>query len=99
MVENAWRRPAPVWLRILTGILLWPVILFALALAEWVLFDSLEFPVPAELFSIVAGLASWTIVRRSPAPIAIVLSVLAVLALSWIWSIILRVADLLQDVP
>jgi hypothetical protein len=98
MVESVWRRRAPVRLRIVTGILLWPVIWFAFALAEWVLFESLESPIPAELFSIVAGLASWIIVRKSSAPIAIVLSVLALLALGWIWSIILRVADALPDI-
>jgi hypothetical protein len=68
-----------------------------LALAEWVLFESSEAPVPAWLFSIVAGLASWIIVRKSSAPIAITLSVLALLALGWIWSIILRVADAIPD--
>ena len=98
MVESVWRQRAPVWFRIVTGILLWPVIWFAFALAQWVLFDSLESPVPAELFSIAAGVASWLIVRKSSAPVAIALSVLAVFALSWIWSIILRVADVLQGV-
>jgi hypothetical protein len=98
MLERVWRGRAPTWLRILTGILLGPVVWFAFALAEWLLFESLESPVPAELFSIVAGLASWVIVRKSSALIAIVLSVLALLALGWIGSIILRVADALQDV-
>ena len=98
MVESVWRRRGPVWLRIVAGILLWPVIWFALALAEWVLFESLESPVPAELFSIVAGLASWVIVQKSSAPVAIVLSVLALLALGRIWSIILRVVDVLQPI-
>jgi hypothetical protein len=98
MVESVWRRRAPIWLRIVTGILLWPVIWFAFALAQWALFESLEFPVPAVLFSLVAALASWIIVRKSSAPVAMAFSALALLALAWIWSIILRVVDALQPI-
>jgi hypothetical protein len=45
-----------------------------------------------------AGLASWAIVRKSSAPVAVALLVLALFVLGWFFSIVLQVARYYQDV-
>jgi len=101
MAESVWRGRAPIWLRILTGILLFLAVWIAFNLGETVLFQSLESSTPPWLLlasGVPAGLASWAIVRKSSAPVAVALAVLALFVLGWFFSIALQVAQYLQDV-
>ena len=101
MAESVWRGRAPIWLRILTGILLFPAVWIAFNLGETVLFQSLESSTPPWLLlasGVPAGLASWAIVRKSSALVAVALSVLALVVVGWFFSIALQVAQSLQDV-
>jgi hypothetical protein len=82
-----------------TGILLWPVIWFGLALAAHALFRSLGSLVPAWLLvsaGVAAAFAAGFIVRRSTVPVAVTFSVLALFALRFILAVILQIAD---DLP
>jgi hypothetical protein len=95
MAESVWRRPAPIWLRVLTGILLFPAIWIALNLGVTGLFESLESSIPPWLLlaaGVPAGLASWAIVRKSSAPVAVALAVLALFVLGWFLHIVWLVA-------
>ena len=101
MAGSVWRGRAPIWLRILTGILLFPAVWIAFNLGETVLFQSLESSTPPWLLlaaGVPAGLASWAIVRKSSAPVAVALAVLALFVLGWFFSITWQVAQSLQDV-
>ena len=101
MAGSVWRGRAPIWLRILTGILLFPAVWIAFNLGETVLFQSLESSTPPWLLlasGVAAGLASWIIVRKSSAPVAVALLVLALFVLGWFFSIVLQVARYYQDV-
>jgi hypothetical protein len=85
------------------GILFFPALWFAFALGVWGLLNSLDAtnPVPGWPFllaGVAAGLVTWVIVRRSSAPVAGTLSVLALLALGWIGSVIQRVANTMQPI-
>lgn len=100
MAESVWRRPAPVWLRILTGILLFPAIWIALNLGMTGLFISLESPTPPWLLlaaGVPAGLASWIIARKSSALVAVALSALALVVVGWFLQIVWMVARYYQD--
>jgi hypothetical protein len=101
MAESVWRRPAPIWLRVLTGIVLFPAMWIALNLGVTGLFMSSESSTPPWLLlaaGVPAVLASWAIVRKSSAPVAVALGVLALLAIGWFFSIVLQVARYYQDV-
>ena len=102
MAESVWRRRAPVWLRIVTGILLFPALWFMLALSLWALLECLEAPKatpgwPFLVVGAVAGFATWIIARKSPTPVAVALAALALLALNWILSILWKVAQALPE--
>ena len=102
MAESVWRRRAPVWLRIATGILLFPALWFAFALVLWGLLGSRDAPDQAPgwpflVAGIAAGIATWIIARRSSTPIALALIALALYALWWILSIIWHVARMLPE--
>jgi len=101
MAGSVWRGRAPIWLRILTGILLLPALWIAFALGETGLFKSFDSSVPPWLLLaavVAAGLASWIIVRKSSAPVAVALLVLALFVFGWFLQILWRVAQSLQDV-
>jgi hypothetical protein len=73
MVESVWRRRAPVWLRIVTGILFFPALWLALAVSVWALLEFLEATDrapgwPFLVAGVAAGLATWVIARRSSTP-------------------------------
>ncbi len=72
MAESVWRRRAPLWLRIVAGILLLPLLGLALLFAAGVL--GLDTPL-VWILPIAAGLA-WLIAHRAPTPIAAALLVL-----------------------
>lgn len=95
MAESVWRGRAPIWLRILTGILLFPALWIALNLGATGLFQSSDSPAPGWLLlaaGVPAGLASWVIVRKSSAPVAVALALLALFVLGWFLQIVLLVA-------
>lgn len=101
MAERVWRGRAPTWLRILTGILLFPAIWIAFAVGETGLFKSFDSSTPSWLLlaaGVPAGLASWAIVRKSSALVAIALSVLALFVLGWFLHIVWLVAQYYQDI-
>jgi hypothetical protein len=103
MAESLWRRRAPVWLRIVTGILLFPALWFACTMGVWGLFEYWDAAnrVPGWLYlaaGLPACLATWIIVRKSSFPVAVALSALALYALWWILSIIWRVVQALPEV-
>ena len=101
MAGSVWRGRAPIWLRVLTGILLLPALWIAFALGETGLFKSFDSSTPPWLLlaaGVPAGLASWAIVRKSSAPVAVALLVLALFVLGWFFSIVLQVARYYQDV-
>jgi hypothetical protein len=101
MAESVWRRPAPIWLRVLTGILLFPAMWIALNLGVAGLFMSSESSTPPWLLlaaGVPAVLASWAIVRKSSAPVAVALAALALVTIGWFFSIVLQVARHYQDV-
>jgi hypothetical protein len=100
MAESVWRGRAPIWLRILTGILLFPALWIALNLGVTGLFMSSESSTPPWLLlaaGIPAGLASWVIVRKSSAPVAVALALLALFVLGWFLQMVLLVARYYQD--
>jgi len=100
MAESVWRGRAPIWLRILTGILLFLAVWIAFNLGETVLFQSLESSTPPWLLlasGVPVGLASWAIVRKSSAPVAVALAVLALFVLGWFLHIVWLVAQCYQD--
>jgi len=72
MAENVWRRRAPLWLRIVAGILLLPLLGLAVLFVAGVL--GLDTPL-VWILPIAAGLA-WLIAHRAPTPIAAALLVL-----------------------
>lgn len=72
MAENVWRRRAPLWLRIVAGILILPLLGLAVLFAAGVL--GLDTPL-VWILPIAAGLA-WLIAHRAPTPIAAALLVL-----------------------
>jgi hypothetical protein len=72
MAENVWRRRAPLWLRVVAGILVLPLLGIAVIFAAGAL--GLDTPL-VWIFAIAAALA-WLIVRRAPTPIAAALLVL-----------------------
>ncbi len=73
--ESVWRRRAPVWLRILAGVLIFPTLWVALAsLCHATLAAGAHSPVAPWILTvaaIAAGVASWIIVRTSSARIAV----------------------------
>jgi hypothetical protein len=75
MAESVWRRRAPLWLRIVAGILILPLLGLVLVVA------TRAFGLDTPLFWIVpiAAALAWLIAYRAPVPIAAALSVLAVL--------------------
>ena len=100
MVERVWRGRAPIWLRILTGILLFPALWIILATGATGLFQSSGSPTPGWLLlaaGVVAGPISWLIARRSSVLVAAALSGLALFVLGWFLQMILLVARHYQD--
>jgi hypothetical protein len=78
MAESIWRKRAPLWLRIVAGILVLPILGMILFVATRLL----GFDTPLMwLFAIAAALA-WLVAYRAPTPIAASLLVLAVLGLA-----------------
>jgi hypothetical protein len=75
MAESVWRRRAPLWLRIVAGILILPLLGLILVVA------TRAFGLDTPLFWLVpiAAALAWLIAYRAPVPIAAALSVLAVL--------------------
>lgn len=101
MLERVWRGRAPIWLRILTGILLLPALWIAFALGETGLLKSFESSTPPWLLlaaGVPAGLASWLMARKSSALVAIALAVLALFVLGWFMHIVWLVAQYYQDI-
>jgi hypothetical protein len=77
MAESVWRRRAPLWLRIVAGILVLPLLgIFVLVAAGAAGAE----PPFLWLLAIAAALA-WVVAYRAPTPIAAALSVLSVLGL------------------
>jgi hypothetical protein len=100
MVESVWRGRAPIWLRILTGILLFPAFWIIFATGVTGLFQSSDSPIPGWLLlavGLVAGPASWIIARRSSVLVAVALLGLALFVLGWFLHIIWLVAQYHQD--
>ena len=99
MVESVWRRRAPVWLRIVTGILLFPALWFVLGVGLTAVLQLLkvtEFPGwQFLLLGAAAGVATLVIARKSSIPIAVALVVVALFTLRWILSVIWKVAQAL----
>jgi hypothetical protein len=103
MEESVWRRRAPVWLRIVTGILFFPALWFALGVSVWALLEFLKATDPAPgwpflVAGVAAGIATWIIARKSSTPIALALAVLALFVLGWFLYIVWVVAQYYQDV-
>jgi hypothetical protein len=75
MAESVWRRRAPLWLRIVAGILILPLLGLILVVA------TRAFGLDTPLFWLVpiAAALAWLIAYKAPVPIAAALSVLAVL--------------------
>jgi hypothetical protein len=96
MAENVWRRRAPLWLRIVAGILILPVVILVLIAAaaalglDTVLVWSLAVPIAAAL--------AWLIAYRAPTPIAAALLVLPLLGFVAIWHLGSQVQDTFEDV-
>ncbi len=82
--ERSWRNRAPVWLRVLFGLLLFPLIWVGLALLLAALLPSAlsSTTIDVLLFAeaIVAAFVSWLIVRRASTRVSAGLSTLALLA-------------------
>lgn len=78
MAESVWRRRAPLWLRIVAGILILPILGIILFVATRLLDSDTSL---VWLFAIAAALA-WLIAYRAPTPIAASLLGLAVLGLA-----------------
>ena len=78
MTETVWRRRAPLWLRIVAGILILPILGIILFVATRLFGTDTPF---VWLCAIAAALAL-LIAYRAPTPIAASLSVLAVLGLA-----------------
>jgi hypothetical protein len=100
MVERVWRGQAPIWLRILAGILLFPALWIIFATGETGLFQSSDSPTPGWLLlaaGIVAGPMSWIIARRSSVLVAVALSGLALFVLGWFLQIVCLNARDYQD--
>jgi hypothetical protein len=95
MVESVWRGRAPIWLRVLAGVLLFPALWILFATGATGLFQSLESPTPGWLLlavGVVAGPISWLVARRSSVLVAVALSGLALFVVGWFLQIILLVA-------
>ena len=95
MVERVWRGRAPIWLRILNGILLFPALWIIFATGETGLFQSSDSPTPGWLLlaaGAVAGPISWLVARKSSVLITVALSGLALFVLGWFLQIVLLVA-------
>jgi hypothetical protein len=75
MVESVWRRRAPLWLRILAGILLLPL----LAIVLFVATRAFGWDTPLVWLFVIGAVLAWVIALRAPTPVAAVLSGLAVL--------------------
>ncbi len=81
--DSVWRRRAPIWLRILAGLLLFPVLALGIALLGGpMLQGSIDSPLPPWLLivgAIAGAIASFIAVRRSSIPVAAILVALPVL--------------------
>lgn len=93
MSESIWRRRAPLWLRILTGILILPLVGLVLVVVS----GAFEWETPLIwLFAITAALA-WLIAYRAPTPIAATLLVLPLLGYAGIFYLGSEVENTFDD--
>jgi hypothetical protein len=95
--ESVWARRAPIWLRILAGILIFPIpwVGFAL-LCQAALPRSDGSPIAPWLLivaGIAAGLVSWILVRKSSTRIGVILAALTLLAYAGTFFAILRLGE------
>ena len=85
--ESVWRRRAPVWLRILAGVLIFPTVTFVIALLGGIaLRGSIASPLPPWLliFAAIAGaVVSFIVSRKSSTPVAAILVALPLLGYAW----------------
>lgn len=79
-----WRRRAPIWLRILLGLLIVPVVWAALMLALSTILPSINQPAVVVTLlvagAVIGGVVSWVIVRRASTRVAAAFATLALLA-------------------
>jgi hypothetical protein len=94
MAESVWRRWAPLWLRIVAGILILPILGLILVVA------TRAFGLDTPLFWIapIAAALAWLIAYRAPVPIAAALSVLAVLGFALPFYLGSQMQDTFEDV-
>lgn len=94
MAESVWRRRAPLWLRIVAGILILPVVAIALFAST----PALGLDASVVWIVPVAAALSWLIAYRAPTPVAAALLVLPVLSYGAVFYLGSQVQDTFEQV-